>query len=587
MITSKNMSIITAIIMIISITFTSFFIVIAYNIEEQGIDGFKTEQEYESKLFGTSDIISINIDVDKTQWSNMLKNAQKEEYISCDLTINGTTFNSVGIRPKGNSSLSMVQKESDKNRYSFKFDFDRYIEGQTCFGLDKLVVNNIISDTTYMKEYLSYDLMKFMGVPTPLQNYANITVNGEKWGVYLAVEVLEESFAYRNFGNNNGFLYSVKSMGAGGAGGDVGAKEGKKSSGGGDFIYSGDNIENYNAIFDNAVLKSSDDDKARVVEAMKKLSEGKELETYFDIDEILRYFAVHTTVVNLDSYSSNMKQNYYVYEENGKISILPWDYNLAFGGFQSNNATTAVNFPIDTPVSGTKLSDRPLIAKLLEIPEYKNKYHEYLSKIIKEYFNSGVYEKTISNVDKMIKNYVKDDATAFYTYDQYLEGINNLLEFGYLRSKSIEGQLQGSIPSTTENQSNSKDLLIDGSTVDMTKMGTQGGNKDKNNQKSDIAGEGIPDGMEPPNMKDVLQEGTVHENTTDKNNLEKPKAPNKSNMEDDKMQSSIKNPNGSRMDMPPGRQETNNKFNKQSLILIGISTLSLLIGLIFVARFKR
>lgn len=586
MITSKNMSIITAIIMIISITFTSFFIVIAYNIEEHSIDGFKMEQEYESKLFGTSDIISINIDVDKTQWSNMLKNAQKEEYISCDLTINGTTFNSVGIRPKGNSSLSMVQKESDKNRYSFKFDFDRYIEGQTCFGLDKLVVNNIISDTTYMKEYLSYDLMKFMGVPTPLQNYANITVNGEKWGIYLAVEVLEESFAYRNFGNNNGFLYSVKSMGVGGAAGVAGVKEGKKSSGGGDFIYSGDSIENYNAIFDNDVLKSSDDDKARVVEAIKKLSEGKELETYFDIDEILRYFAVHTTVVNLDSYSSNMKQNYYVYEENGKISILPWDYNLAFGGFQSNNATTAVNFPIDTPVSGTKLSDRPLIAKLLEIPEYKNKYHEYLSKIVKEYFNSGVYEKTVSNVDKMIKNYVKDDATAFYTYDQYLEGINNLLEFGYLRSKSIEGQLQGSIPSTTENQSNSKNLLIDGSTVDMTKMGTQGGNKDKNNQKSYIDGEGIPYGMEPPNMKDV-QEGTVHENITYKNNLEKPKAPNKSNIEDDKMPSSIKNPNGSRMDMPPGRQEINSKFNKQSLILIGISTMSLLIGLIFVARFKR
>ena len=87
-------------------------------------------------------------------------------------------------------------------------------------------------------------------------------------------------------------------------------------------------------------------------------------------------------------------------------------------------------------------------------------------------------------------------------------------------------------------------------------------------------------------MKDV-QEGTVHENITYKNNLEKPKAPNKSNIEDDKMPSSIKNPNGSRMDMPPGRQEINSKFNKQSLILIGISTMSLLIGLIFVARFKR
>lgn len=472
----------------------------------------------------------------------------------------------------------MVQKESDKNRYSFKFDFDRYIEGQTCFGLDKFVVNNIISDTTYMKEYLSYDLMKFMGVSTPLQNYANITVNGEKWGVYLAVEVLEESFAYRNFGNNNGFLYSVKSMGAGGTG--AGSKGDKKSLGGGDLIYNGDSIENYNAIFDNSVFKSSDSDKARVVEAIEKLSEGKDLETYFDIDEILRYLAVHTTVVNLDSYSSNMKQNYYVYEENGKISILPWDYNLAFGGFQSNNATSAINFPIDTPVSGAKLSDRPLISKLLEIPKYKEKYHEYLSEIVKEYFNSGVYEKNISNIDKMIKSYVKEDVTAFYTYDQYLEGINNLLEFGYLRSKSIEGQLQGSIPSTTESQSNNKDSLIDGSTVDMTKMGTQGGNKDKNNQNGNM-----PEGMKPPNM----QEGTVPESmeSTGKTDSEKSQYGNKANMEDGKMYSSTKNPNSNKMNNPQGKQESNIRFNKQNLILIGISTLFLLIGLIFVARFKR
>lgn len=81
MITSKHMNIITAIIMVISIAFTSLFTVIAYNMEDKSADGLKIQQEYENKIFGTNDIISINIDVDETQWKDMLKNAQKEEYI--------------------------------------------------------------------------------------------------------------------------------------------------------------------------------------------------------------------------------------------------------------------------------------------------------------------------------------------------------------------------------------------------------------------------------------------------------------------------------------------------------------------------
>lgn len=117
------------------------------------------------------------------------------------------------------------------------------------------------------------------------------------------------------------------------------------------------------------------------LEALKALSEGQDLEKYFDVDQILRYFAAHTVVVNLDSYSSTMAQNYYIYEKNGKLSILPWDYGLAFGGFQSDDASSVVNFPIDTPVSGVSMEDRPLLNKLLENEEYMAKYHEYLQQL--------------------------------------------------------------------------------------------------------------------------------------------------------------------------------------------------------------
>ena len=66
------------------------------------------------------------------------------------------------------------------------------------------------------------------------------------------------------------------------------------------------------------VGKGSEEDYQRVIEALKALSEGRDLEKYFDVDQILRYFAAHTIVVNLDSYSSGMAQNYYIYEKTEK-----------------------------------------------------------------------------------------------------------------------------------------------------------------------------------------------------------------------------------------------------------------------------
>ena len=58
-----------------------------------------------------------------------------------------------------------------------------------------------------MKTYLAYDIMDFLGVPAPLRSFAWVTVNGEPWGLFLAVEEPEESFARRNFGVNHGQLY--------------------------------------------------------------------------------------------------------------------------------------------------------------------------------------------------------------------------------------------------------------------------------------------------------------------------------------------------------------------------------------------
>ena len=125
--------------------------------------GSGVTMEYETALFDTGEVLSVNILMDEADWADMLENAISEEYYSCTVENGGKIFYQVGIRPKGNTSLSNIANDPATDRYSFKLEFDHYVEGQTCFGLDKLVLNNNYADATNMKEALIYDMYQYLG----------------------------------------------------------------------------------------------------------------------------------------------------------------------------------------------------------------------------------------------------------------------------------------------------------------------------------------------------------------------------------------------------------------------------------------
>ncbi len=533
MIDSKKFGVIavTAIILAIAVTAAMIFF--------SPSGAYDRTPEYADKIFN-GEIISVDISADPDEWQSMLDNAMNEEYIMVDVSINGTLFSDVGIRPKGNNSLQTVSS-SDSDRYSFKIKFDEYISDQSCYGLDMLVLNNMIGDSTYMKEYTTFDMMKTMGINTPYFGYSDISVNGEEWGLYFTLEAYNDSYISRVSGSESGALYNVKSVGGmggernipenstengdnetSGNGGkfsmndrgsrefsensDIGdngftgndpgnfrrgpfAGQGDNQNGGmggrggmgagssgGSLVYTSDDPSDYPAIFENAVGGGTDaDDYAKVISALKALNSGENIEEYFDVDEILRYLAVHTFVVNLDSYSSEMAQNYYIYENDGVIQILPWDYNYAWGAFQGGSASATVNFPVDTPVSGVEMSERPLISKLFENEEYLERYHEYLLMLINEYFTGGKFEKLIDTTDLLIGDHVRNDATAFYSYDEYQAALEQFKIIGELRAESAAGQIAGTVPSTSEEQSAAADKLIDASEINMNVLGSGGG----------------------------------------------------------------------------------------------------------------
>ncbi|MGL5559246.1 MAG: CotH kinase family protein [Paraclostridium dentum] len=491
-------------ISVISIILSVVFIVVSIYIPKNKTD-IETSSNIEDVLDKNS-ITSIDIKIKESDWKWLLENATKEEYKSADVTINGETFNNVGIRPKGNSSLTSVANDSTTDRYSIKIDFGQYVDGQTYHGIRKLALNNNISDATYMKEAISYDIYNFLGIATPEYSYTDIKINGSDWGLYLGVEVIDERFIEKNYGEISGNLYKPETMNVGGnknkneeikkpevngnipemggeppnmdgnvpkmdeappnVNGDApnivqnqnvsredgnsgGApKMGNKDSQGADLKYIDDDIDSYSILRDSAVFKNTTDkDFKNIIDLMESLKTGENIENYLNVDEVLKYFAVNTFLVNLDSYSGGMYHNYYLYEKDGVSEILPWDLNMSFGGFAVKEGEKAINFPIDSPVTGN-LEDAPLIGKLLENDDYKEIYHKYLKQISDNYFSNGTFNNRVTQINNLISNYVKKDATAFYNYEEYKTGVTELLTFGKDRAKSVQAQLSGEQSST-------------------------------------------------------------------------------------------------------------------------------------------
>lgn len=644
---------------------------------------------YENRIFDNSKVHKIDIVIN--DWDGFLETCESEQYSACNLVIDGEAVKNVGIRGKGNTSLSSV-KNMDSNRYSFKIEFDQYENGNTYHGLDKLCLNNIIQDNTYMKDYIAYTMMYNFDVDTPLCSYVDVSVNGEEWGLYLAVESVEDSFLKRNYGEQYGDLYKPDSMSFGGGRGNgmdfdmkdfmndenSGDSENNNSrpqmnfgggnmppdfSGGGipdfgngeipenfnpdekfgdggmpDFgggfgmgsddvklKYTDDEISSYSNIFNNAKTTVNTADKKRLIKSLKALYEQSDIESTVDVDEVLRYFVVHNFLVNGDSYTGQMIHNYYLYEKNGQLSMIPWDYNLAFGSFQGGSAASSVNSPIDTPVSSGNMSDRPMIAWIFDNEDYTEQYHQ----LFNEFINSVDFEKFISETAEMIDKYVQNDATKFCTYEEFQKGVETIRQFCKLRSESIKGQLAGTIPSTSEGQKNSS-ALIDASDINTSDMGTMniggrgpggdfegkknfGRNRNSDNSEEsssiritntsslrfenvanqqqdfsekmtsgDFDPNNIPNGFNPNNMPGGFAPNNMQggfksdENVSESEKSGNPENDKLQNIRGDRPQMNDFNPNGS------SRTNTSSAW-----ILLGISAAVLLGGLGFAFKFKR
>lgn len=442
--------------LVVALMITAVLSVWASVQEENGV-----AMAYETRLFDDTRVHTIDITID--DWGALIEEAQEERYVPCTMTIDDEVFRQVGIRAKGNNSLRLTS-EYELARYSLKVEFDHYLPQGNYHGLDKLSLDASFQDNSYLKTVLAFDMMRFMGVPTPLCSYAWVRVNGEDWGLFLAVEECEEAFAGRNFGWDHGVLYQPDYRSLNDENADVALR------------YIDEQPSSYPNIFDHAKTPMVHSDQRRLIEALRKLSQG-EVTTAVHTDEVLRYFVVQVFVMNWDSYLGHTGHNYILYEEEGRLWMLPWDYNLAFGTYALGmsdpirDPNVLINYPIDTPAEGSIMRQRPLYHELMKEDALFAQYHSLFSSFLADYFDRGRFEALLQEKEALIAPYVKKDPTAFCSYADHQLAVDTLRQVCQKRKESIQGQLEGRYPSTLAQQQAQPGVGVDAAMIDLRALG--------------------------------------------------------------------------------------------------------------------
>ena len=329
---------------------------------------------------------------------------QTPTYVPCSWFFNDIEWYNVGIRYKGNSSLSSgYQAGNGKLPFRVKFDYyaDEYpeITGQTFYGFSDLSLSSNYNDESFMREKTATDLFREFGVAAPQSAFYELYVDyGEGpvyFGLYTFVEVIFDKMLASQFGSNAGNCYKPDGNGAAWSSANFSITDfGKKTNElAGDWS---DIWSVYDAL--HASTRTSNTSQYKT-----------DLEAVFDVDLFLKYLAVNNTIQNWDTYG-RMTHNYYLYNNpsNNLITWIPWDNNEAF---KEGNQGGSLAFELDE----ADLADWPLISNLIDIPAYRATYDAYIDDFIHTAFDPTKMQVQYSTMKSLIQSSV-DKETSDYTY---------------------------------------------------------------------------------------------------------------------------------------------------------------------------
>ena len=290
------------------------------------------------------------------------------------VSIDGISYDSVGVRYKGNSTFCLPNDDGNP-KVPYNLDANYWISGQKIADYKKLKFANAWMDPTFAKEITATNIyQKYM--PSPEVSLLKVKVQGNYLGLYVNTESINKQFMEKHFGEKDGVLFKCDPAqvfcGSTNPGGNP------------DLKWLGSDSTSY---YNSYALKS-ESGWEELMDLIYTLNFSYEdLGEVLNIDRVLWNFAVNTAILNLDTYNGYYVHNYYLYKtEDGLFQMIPWDFDNAFVGailgFDYWSPEVVYNY--DSYGSQYDPNSRPLFQKLMADPLRKKQFDAHLRTVFSE-----------------------------------------------------------------------------------------------------------------------------------------------------------------------------------------------------------
>jgi|WetSurMetagenome_2_1015567.scaffolds.fasta_scaffold21154_1 hypothetical protein len=345
-----------------------------------------------------------------------------EQYIPATVIADGVTYDSVGVRFKGNSSFT-----HPNNKKSFRLSFDNYHSDQRWDGLKGVHLNNCWEDPTLMREKVHLDFCTSGGIPAPRANFAVLSINDTLFAFYSLVEHVDKRFLNSRYGTTDGDLFKAVD--------GFGTTDTLLS----DFRWLGSDTAAYTRRYE---IKTDEFPEGwfKLVNFIDTLNHASSPATALPaaMNMVSLYRAIGADILfgNLDSYVGSSR-NFYIYFDPvfNRIEWIIWDVSLSFGGFPSGGVSSVENLSLTYVRSAAQ---RPLFGKVIATPVLRNAYLRTLCGVFNSGFTTSRLFPHIDSVASIIRPFVYQDTRKMYTNQQFETNIVSDVTVGSGRKPGLK-----------------------------------------------------------------------------------------------------------------------------------------------------
>lgn len=372
-------------------------------------------------LYDPAIVRTIFLNFESPDWEKEMADFNNSDVeVPAELIVDGKKYKEVGVHFRGASSFFTVPEGFKR---SLNVSLDAVHENQTVNGYKTLNLLNSHEDPSFLRTILYLQIAR-EHIPAPRANFVRVVINGENWGVYVNAEQFNKEFVKKNFGTADGARFKTP-----------GSPRGAAS-----LAYLGENADEYKRAYE---VKSKDEKKAwaDLIKLTKVLNQTPpeklvaELSPLLDIDGALKYLAIEIALINNDGYWIRTSDYSLAQDEKGRFHVIPHDANETltlpggpgFGRGGGGGGGGGSSVELD-PLVGIDDANKPLISKLLAVPELKAKYLGYVREIAEKNLDWGYLGSIAEKQHKLVADYLKADTRKLSSFEEFQTNLTSSLE---------------------------------------------------------------------------------------------------------------------------------------------------------------